>query len=412
MYIWKRYACTILTALLLCLTLFSCNPATPQQSETDTGADTEPQTEALTTAPLTTEAVTTEAPITETQAPETTEAVTEPLYPPVIEDDGTASLSDLIPPTEEGTFSDPLTGLVCDEAEAERRPVAIMINNISAALPQQQIAGADVLYECEVEGGLTRLLGIYNEYEALTAIGSVRSVREYFIDFAANHNAILVHAGGSDEAYRNLKERNIANIDGVNGGAVTGYFYRDPNRLATMRAEHTLVIDGKRLNEAIAYRGFRTTYASSFSSPLRFAGPEQTLSLANGEKALSFTTVFGSHRTSFAYDETLGAYLRFQNGQKHIDGVTGEQLAFENVIVLICPYQYTGDEKKHITVSDVGSGDGYYMTGGKYVPIRWSKSYGDKAITLSYPSGREVVLNPGKTNFEIIAGSYRLTVDA
>ncbi len=392
-------------SIALCLSLsllFSCGQNESTEDTTDiTTAATAPITEVQTTETIpVTEPVT--EPITETETE--TEVVTEapePAYPTVIDENGTDPLTD-IAPAADGTYIDPLTGTAVAKEEAERRPVAIMLNNINVALPQQNIGSADVLYECQVEGYLTRLMGVYNDYESLKAIGSVRSSREYYIDFAANHDAIYVHAGGSEEAYRNLKSRKINNIDAVNDYNVSGYFYRDPNRLGRMGYEHTLVIDGEKLNGAIAAKKYRTTYSSSFTNPLQFIGEGQQINLVNGTKAKQLTVKFGAHTTQFVYNASKNLYMRWQNSEKHIDGVTGEQLGFENVIVLFCPYTLTKDDYNHIEVATTGTGKGYYLTGGKKVDIHWSKSSGDAQVKLYYASGKALTLTPGKTNVEIV----------
>ncbi|MBQ7983512.1 MAG: DUF3048 C-terminal domain-containing protein, partial [Clostridia bacterium] len=125
--------------------------------------------------------------------------------------------------------------------------------------------------------------------------------------------------------------------------------------------------------------------------------------------AKDITVKFAYHVTQFVYDAASNRYLRWQNGEKHIEGTTGEQLGYENVIILFCPYTYTNDSKNHIKVNDIGSGKGYYLTGGKYVEISWSKSYGDAAIKLTYSNGRELLLTPGKTNIEIVNSSSSIT---
>ncbi len=395
-----RYAARS-TALYLLLTalLFSCGTPEQPADTTDTVTEAAPITEVQTTE--------TDAPteaVTETAPPVVTEAVTEapePLYPSVIEENGVDALTD-IAPAAEGTYIDPLTGTAVTKEEAERRPVAIMLNNIAVALPQQNIGAADILYECQVEGYLTRLMGIFNDYADLDAIGSVRSSREYYIDFAANHDAIYVHAGGSEEAYRNLKSRKINNIDAVNDYTVSGYFYRDPNRLGRMGYEHTLVIDGDKLDGAIAAKKYRTSYANSFDNPLQFVGEGQKINLVNGTKAKQLTVKFGAHTTQFVYNASKNLYMRWQNSEKHIDGVTGEHLGFENVIVLFCPYTLTQDDYHHIEVTTTGKGKGYYLTGGKKVDIQWSKASGDAQVKLYYASGNALTLTPGKTNIEIV----------
>ena len=54
-----------------------------------------------------------------------------------------------------------LTGLddLSEEAKG-KRPVAVMINNIKAALPQYGISQADLMFECIVEGGITRMMAV------------------------------------------------------------------------------------------------------------------------------------------------------------------------------------------------------------------------------------------------------------
>ena len=420
----KRLVLVLILSLFLFLLLISCGSGSADMPETEPqiGAETaspEEPSETETEPPTETETQTETESETETEEPtetETeTEAVTEPpapVYPDLLEDDGSPDLP--VATVPDGVFLNPLTGETCSEELANRRPVGIMINNIHQSLPQQNIAAADIVYECQVEGGLTRLLAIYNDYADLVAIGSVRSSREYFIDFAANHDAIYVHAGGSDTAYWNLKARGINNLDAVNGGYASLYFYRDPYRRETlgMSLEHTLVIDGSALNEAIAYKQYRNTLSESFVNPFRFAGSGQTLVLKDGDPVSSFRVVFGSVWASFSYDPASLKYLRFQNGEPHVDGVTEEQLSFSNVLVLFCTYTYTYDDKNHIYVTDTGEGDGWYMTGGKAVPIKWRKESPDEPFALTLENGRPLYLNRGKTFVEVVSGSEKLTVQS
>lgn len=57
-----------------------------------------------------------------------------------------------------------LTGLydVSDDGKG-KRPCAVMVNNIEAALPQYGIYDADILFEIVAEGGITRLMAVYGD---------------------------------------------------------------------------------------------------------------------------------------------------------------------------------------------------------------------------------------------------------
>ena len=83
-------------------------------------------------------------------------------------------------PIPDGYVVSYLTGEYVPEAIGRRRPVAVMLNNLRPACPQAGIANAGVVYEAPVEGGITRLMGVFEDYDNLEKIGSVRSCRDYY----------------------------------------------------------------------------------------------------------------------------------------------------------------------------------------------------------------------------------------
>ena len=109
-----------------------------------------------------------------------------------------------------------LTGKYIDKKVAKKRPIAVMFNNISVASPQSGISQADILYECVTEGGITRLMGIFQNTDS-DRIGSLRSARHYFVSFAKEWDAIYIHVGGSDAAYDKIKALEIDDLNGIYG---------------------------------------------------------------------------------------------------------------------------------------------------------------------------------------------------
>ena len=81
-------------------------------------------------------------------------------------------------PTPTPAFYHPLTGVPCGEDLSGKRPAAVMLNNLKAALPQQGNGQADIIYEVLAEGGITRMLAVYQDPSQLGLIGSVRSARQ------------------------------------------------------------------------------------------------------------------------------------------------------------------------------------------------------------------------------------------
>ena len=374
----KKIICAILLAAT-CFAALSCGDDQPIDKLPE--ESTQPET---TTAPVTSAPETTLPPETTETEPETT---AEPEPDPIV---------------------NPLTGEKSDIDFGNRRPVAIMINIIKEATPQEGVSYADVMYECIVEGSYTRLMMLVMDYENLPVVGSVRSSREYYLDFAANHDAIYIHAGGSDQAYTEMAQRKVDHLDGVNM-YIPGMFYRDSWRQQNMGFEHSLMTDGKKIAAGIEYVKCRTELVDDFDSPLDFIKPGAVITPKNPGTYLQVTYHAG-HKPFFKYNEDEGVYYRWQfKGDKHIDNTANKQLSFTNVIVLYLPTVNTNDAKGHKDVETVGSGDGYYFTMGGYEEITWKKSGVDSPIKLYDTDGNELMINRGKTFFQVCTTSMRDT---
>ncbi len=292
----------------------------------------------------------------------------------------------------------PLTGLVSEKDFTGLRPVAIMINNIAISCPQKGVSEADVIYECLVEGGYTRLMMLSMDYSNLGTVGSVRSTRHYYLDFSADYDAIHVHAGGSTYAYETIMgERDVNNLDGVHM-YLPASFARDPERIKTMGLEHSLMTTGAGIVSGIKYKKYRTTIDEDFDYPLDFVSPETIVSF--DEAAAHVRIPYSAAQTTdFVYDTETETYLRYQfKGKPHIDQTTEEQLAFENVLIYFCETgRISGDDKQRIDVGTVGSGTGFYATKGTYIPISWEKDESESPIRFYGADGELLLLNPGKT---------------
>lgn len=300
----------------------------------------------------------------------------------------------------EPDFVNPLTGLECDSDITDRRPLAIMLNNIYQALPQVGISKADVLFECLAEGGITRLMGVFADYEELGVVGSVRSSRPYYIDFAQMFDAIYCHAGGSEDAYGEMSSRGIDHIDGVRGDPL-GVYYRDETRMQTMSYEHTLMTTAEGLLKTVEYYDFRTELRDGFELPWELCEYNSSVDVGN-ESATHINIPVSAYQTvDYYFDTETKSYLRYQyNGEKHIDGETGEQLSFENVIILFCD-TWAYDDYGRLKVTTTGSGTGYIASMGKYSEITWSRDSREGNLTLTDSNGDTLCINRGKTFINI-----------
>ena len=212
----------------------------------------------------------------ETTAPTTVPATTEPTTVPT-----TVPPETTVPPTTEATEpapvdTNPLTGEALDEVN-DNRPLAIMINNLSKAVPQCGISKADILYEIIAEGSVTRFMAIFHDLSDVGVIGPVRSVRPYFFRVAQHYGAILSSAGGSDEAIDLVGDMGWDYLNGIAGAG--NYFYRDEWRRSNRGYEHSLMTTGENLLKAIEKKGFDDTmedtdYGFHFTEEAMTAGED------------------------------------------------------------------------------------------------------------------------------------------
>lgn len=299
----------------------------------------------------------------------------------------------------------PLTGLPIDEAWVGRRPVAVMINNLQQALPQLGIGAADLIYEVPAEGGITRMLAIYQDPTQAGTIGSIRSARPYYLELALGHDAIFIHAGGSEDAYAKIRAWGVTALDGVRGpylGSSPGsnLMWRDPERRKTYSLEHTVVTTGAQVAQFLSSSTLRLDRREELDNPLTFL-PDGTP--AGGSSAQSIQVVFSNYKTGlFTYDSAQRRYLAEEYGKPYIDGDTGNQLAVTNLLILRTACRGTGDSLAHITVDLASGGTGYFACGGRVIDIRWEKDFPDGPLRYTTLDGDPLTLGQGNTYICII----------
>lgn len=310
-------------------------------------------------------------------------------------------------PTPE-PFRNPLTGEVIEEDISELRPYAVMHNNIKVALPQCGISKADILYEVLAEGDITRLEGIYSTLDGISAIGSMRSSRPYYIELALSYDAIYVHAGGSDQAYTDISVKGVDNIDGVRGAHSGEIFYRDPNRMAG-GSEHSLFTSAEKILEYTPKLGYEAKHTGSYDYGLSFT-EEPDL----GSTAAAATTVnvsFGGIKnTAFTYDAATGFYTGSQYGITLIDGNNNESVKLKNLLVLYAETRILDDYGRR-AVELEGSGTGHFICEGKTIPIKWSRSGSGGIFKYTLENGTPLELAVGKSYIAIVPTGSTITME-
>ena len=327
------------------------------------------------------------------------------------------SVSVLAPVVEpDPLYINPLTGEGTDVDLSANRPVAIMLNNLKKALPQCGISQADIIYEAPAEGGITRMMAVFQSLEGVGNLGSVRSARPYYVELALGLDAIFIHAGGSDDAYSAIKKYGAFNIDGVNGPYGGTMFYRDAQRKKTAGYEHSLFTSEERIEALLsgALSKMRQSHKEGYALPLTFAKHGTP---AAGQSANTLSVKYSYYKTGlFTYDPEREIYLVSQtvDGQNgpYMDGSNSQQMAVTNVLVLCTDINpIKGDSAGRQTVRLTGSGNGYYACGGAYIPITWSKASAPDPFRFSAADGQPLTLGVGKTYVNIVDDSAPVTFE-
>lgn len=305
-------------------------------------------------------------------------------------------------------YTSALTGLPVEDEQAEnRRPVAVMINNIKKALPQYGISRAGVVFEALAEGGITRLLAVFDDVSEIEQIGTIRSARPYYLDFAQSVDAVYVHIGGSPEAYSEIKARKMDSYDLIEG-QYNSMYWRDKGRIQTSGYEHSVFTSGERIMEQIEEDNVRMTRDSDYGPVFNFSEDI----VYEGNDATKITARFSSYKTgTYTYDNSNGIYRIGQYGTSHTDALYGTQLAFKNIFILrMNSYVIKGDTAGRLRFDSVGSGTGKYFVNGTATDITWKRASKSAPFKLYTADGAELAVVPGDNYVAIVPLDAAVTV--
>ena len=283
------------------------------------------------------------------------------------------------------------------DLESDTRPIAVMINNHKTAQPYQTgLNDAYLVYEIVVEGGITRMMAVFKDQDTAT-IGTVRSSRHYFLDYAQENDAIYTHFGWSEKAQQDINDLNIDNVNGL----VDSGFWRDQElRNNGVPLEHTAYTNIENILKVADKRGYETT--STKDTLLNYSVDEIDLSTMEGAiKADNVFIEYSSYQeNTFKYDPINKVYNKYSGDTLRKDYVTGEAFKAKNIIT----YQvnnYSMDSYGRQEIDNIGSGEGYFISNGYAVPITWEKKSPSSQTIYKFLDGKEITVNDGITYIQI-----------
>ena len=296
----------------------------------------------------------------------------------------------------------PLTGLpVEDLTTLEQAPLLVSVTNFPvSARPQSGLSLASIVWEISIGEGMSRFLAVfYGDYlaqlERILAehpldnpygyvIAPIRSGRVVYEDIKVLFpDATLITRGASAEVRPQLSNRVgvfAANSQDVNSAGLT-------------------------LDDLL-------TLPVLESSPQEHAGLLFTRRPpAGGTPAASLRVIYNRYdHVGWTYDAARTVYLRSQDKADGtgalfpaIDRLTGEQLAFENVLIVFANHHFENVAGTILEIDLLKQSGlaGWLFRDGIQVPVRVSTHQGQ--LSLQTEAGLPVGLKPGQTFIEVVS---------
>lgn len=307
------------------------------------------------------------------------------------------------PDPHQGQVRSSMTGQWIDEKVENKRAFAVMINNIEYAFKHQEgTSKADIMYEALAEGGITRMMAVYQDVSKVKKIGSVRSARHYYVQFATEWDAVFCHFGHTKYAVSKMNKLNTENLSGLSG--IGPVVYARTNALV---APHNVFTTGAKLRKGAKKLGYSINKKEGTRAS-HFTFNEKDTDLLSKKKAKNITIPFSGYSTcQMKYDAKKKKYFKYEYGQKHMDQCYKKQLSFKNVIIQMVD-ESNIDRNGYQTMKLTNhSGKGYYFSNGKQSTITWERKEKGNTMTYKDASGNVLTINPGKTYIAVYPDSRK-----
>lgn len=315
--------------------------------------------------------------------------------------DTSAHQGNPIPTQRVGNGVHPLTGLPGYDSDyyAHKKVIGVVVENHPGARPQWGMSTPDVIFEYEVEGGISRMLWLYaNMDEMPQKVGPVRSMRHDIVELARGYDLFFIHCGGSYIAQDKLNSYNGA-LSEIDAGSFGACFTRDTTRNTAI--EHRLILLSDAFRSAVNNRTLNLT--ASYAQPGYFRFADANSSFRPGTAACGSVhfEYSGNYTYTFNYNSGNGTYEANINGSPRVDDL-GIQCAYKNLILLYVDMEDMHTEKGHQDLLLENGGKGIYAANGSYAEITWKKGTDTDMLRLYDKDGKELTLNAGNSYIGLV----------
>ncbi len=286
----------------------------------------------------------------------------------------------------------PLTDLPAPDGVVPQRPaVAIKVGNDPGARPQSGLNEADIVWEVQAEGGITRFIAVY-QCQAPPEVGPIRSSRwvDWHVISQLGHPMFVFAGGILPDVDRIFHLSWLQPIDALS-------FSGTPFERITTRVPPENLYGSPTAIWALAKSDVAPSPIFQFSNT-----PPQGGSPVSGV-SLPFSAAeqvgWSWNATSGLWDRTYAGVLAYGN--------SGNPLSASNVVVEFVnavpgPYNESGPNSKGVHSETIGTGTAWVFRNGERYVGRWSRSSEFSATTYHDSDGKVITLAPGRTWVEIV----------
>ena len=271
----------------------------------------------------------------------------------------------------------PLTGLKVD-AQPSNPVYYVKIENTGGGAPQYGEHQADMMIEELVEGGVTRLIGMFHS-KLPTRVGHVRSARTTDIALSKPVGATILASGAAKKTIKKIED---AGVEFYTYDKNSPGWSADPGKVAPYHVLWNL----QTLNETAGKTGKKPTRSFFMWGE----GP----SAGDIAKKVTSASVQFSPASTTRWQFTGGKWHRANEL-----AAAGEEYAADSVVVIFARvvdagYKDLAGNPVPDTVVE-GSGRAVAFSGGDVVAGTWKKPKSDSTMTFTSKSGKEFGLKPG-----------------
>ncbi len=301
------------------------------------------------------------------------------------------------PPPPPPTYFCPLDGTeYADRDITLKRAVVVQVDNAPAARPQIGLGLADIVYEGMAEGQVTRFSAVYLCRDA-EVVGPVRSARLINLELVPEYQALLANSGASTGVNNAIAAD--PNVPNMNHGTYPSAYWRVSDRYAP----HNLMTSTSVIRQMAAEAGMPVQVELDgpfFKADAAVPGTLSYISIPYSPWA----------DVSYNYNPADNNWLRFIQGEPHMDAGTSTQLTAKNVIV-----QYVNSYESNIKEDENNYGLIFDLTGtgrllvfrdGEVISGTWSRPSLGAITTYLDDSGSPIQLNQGPTWIQLVPTEF------